>query len=120
MRIGPLALALLSLVACSQPVPLPATQTYAGCFFSGEEQSEFRPRGTHELWWLRGDLGDALGPSATPAPGPFLHGRAVFLVVQGQLSGPGHYGHMGQYTRTLTVLRVVSARPPTPDDGCRF
>lgn len=120
MRIAILALAVLSLVACSQPGAVPAAQTYAGCYFSGEEQSEFRPRGTQEMWWLRGDLGEALGPSAIPAPGQFMRGRSVFLVVQGQLSGQGHYGHMGQYTRTLTVLRVVSARAPSPQDGCLF
>lgn len=118
MRIATLAPALLSLAACSQPSPVPATQTYAGCYFSGEEQSEFRPRGTQALWWLRGDLGEALGRSAVPAPGPFRRGRSVFLVVEGQLSGPGHYGHMGQYTRTLTVQRVVTARAPTPEDAC--
>ncbi len=109
-------LAMLALAACSVPGPGPVTQTYAGCLFSGEEQSEFRPHGTQEMWWLRGDPGALPQPSAGPAQR--MRVRSVFLVVQGQLSGPGHYGHMAQYTRTLTVLRVLSAREPTPQDGC--
>lgn len=109
-------LAMLALAACSLPKPVPATQTYAGCFFSGEEQREFRPQGTQEMWWLRGDPGALPPPSADP--GQRMRVRSVFLVVEGQLSGPGHYGHMAQYTRTLTVLRVLSVREPTPQDGC--
>lgn len=119
MRVAMLALAGLPLAACSQAGPAAATGTYAGCHVSGEERSEFHPRGTQELWWLRGDLGPA-ARAARAQPGPSGRGRAVFVVVQGELSAEGHYGHMGQYPRTLTVLRVISARPPVPEDGCPF
>jgi hypothetical protein len=31
----------------------------------------------------------------------------VFVVVEGELSKPGHYGHNGGYRRQLLVTRVV-------------
>lgn len=48
-----------------------------------------------------------VAPIRTSGGGPW--GR-VHLVVEGELSAPGHYGQMGAYQRQLRVTRVIDAR----------
>jgi hypothetical protein len=42
------------------------------------------------------------------------------LVVRGQLSGWGLHGHLGAYTRELSVTEVLEQRNLNPDEKLEF
>jgi hypothetical protein len=51
------------------------------------------------------------------------NGRGLFLTLDGWLSEPGSFGHMGGYERLLFVDRVIKAQPapePTARDHARW
>ena len=75
----------------------PRGDTYYGQYSFGFEKSEFIPSGRHERWWLSGNIGDIEQRAISP----------VFVSVEGQLSEPGRYGHLGAYSRELIVKRVL-------------
>jgi hypothetical protein len=97
---------------CSRS-PVPAT--YSGYYESdGVEYNTFRPlHNQSEHWQLSG-----------PRPCAFINFdqerhrpmRRVFMEVEGTLSPPGNYGHMGFNKRELSVIRVVSCRPLRVDE----
>jgi hypothetical protein len=105
---APTLLVMLAIAGCSRPPTPPAT--YSGYYESdGVEYSTFRPMGNpSERWQLAG-----------PHPCAFINfdqerhrpWHRVFMEVQGTLSPPGKYGHMGLNQRELSVIRVVSCRP---------
>jgi uncharacterized protein YceK len=90
--------------------------TYAGLYRFGFERSDFRLLGARERWWLTGDIGDLRRRMARPSVDkpPELR-NPVFLVVEGDLSEPGHYGHMGAYRRELRVTNIVELQQMSPD-----
>jgi hypothetical protein len=82
--------------------------------FSGEwewrfETSAFTANDGRGPWWLSGE-GDVWAQLSAPimqaGDGPW--GR-VRLTVEGELSAPGSYGHLGAYERELRVTRVLRA-----------
>ena len=103
-----LFLAVLALVGCSQ-TSAPAS-TYSGYYETDRfEHSTFSPSDRNtERWWLVGDLSCAFLDFNQEQSRPW---RRVFIEVQGDLSPPGQYGHLGSYRRKLSVKRVVSCRP---------
>jgi len=85
--------------------------TYAGLYHFGFERSEFRFLGGREHWWLTGDIEDVTSRMARPSANQPAELRSpVFLVVEGELSEPGRFGHMGGYRRELRVLKVLETK----------
>jgi hypothetical protein len=107
-----LSLVIASLLGCAAPQLATETVTwepvriYSGSYKPGWELSDFTPRGSTETWWLSGNLQriDRLAEGYHP------HGIHFFITVEGQLSSPGHYGHLGAYSRELRVIQVISVR----------
>jgi hypothetical protein len=101
-----LLFACLLLCACATPL---AAQRYTGDLVWSFETSSFTTDDGRGPWWLSGQ-GEAW--SAVTAPiersghGPW--GR-VHLVIEGNLSAPGHFGQLGRYQRQLQVTRVISS-----------
>ena len=97
----------LALSACAST---PAPQRYSGVWDWHFETSSFTTDDGQGPWWLHAE-GEAWerinAPFAASGAGPW--GRAR-LVVEGELSGPGRYGHLGAYQREFRVTRVIEAR----------
>jgi hypothetical protein len=72
----------------------------------GWEFSDFTPVGTTETWWLSGNL-QRIYPYEE---GYHPRGVHLFITVEGKLSSPGHYGHLGRFPRELRVTHVTSIR----------
>jgi hypothetical protein len=76
---------------------------HRGRYQRGFELSAFTPARSNERWWV------AFGPSATgPLDRVLDESRGAPLEVEfyGAATGPGSYGHMGQYARSIVVERV--------------
>jgi len=123
------ALLLMLLVGCSPDEPAlvpagppasastPEPRLFKGYYVAGFERSEFRPASDLEQrWWLSGGIENC----------PFLdfnqerYGplwRQTYLELQGILSPPGQYGHLGAYERELTIVKTISCRPPRDGEG---
>lgn len=85
------------------------TAVYSGEWEWRFETSSFAPTDRRGPWWLagEGDVWDQLSaPIMQAGNGPW--GR-VRLVIEGELSAPGRYGHLGAYERELRVTRVIQA-----------
>ncbi|MGE3143172.1 MAG: hypothetical protein AB7L65_07600 [Hyphomonadaceae bacterium] len=110
MKNAALLSALAMLAACATPA---APQRWSGIYETQFETSSFSPEGGQERWWV--SAADAAAAAqlraaiAAPAEGP-PWGRAA-VTLEGVLSAPGRYGHLGAYERSLEVTRVISARP---------
>jgi hypothetical protein len=97
------------LVACASPSPAGPRR------FSGEwewhfETSSFLTDSGEGPYWLAADGSvwqQLNAPFQNSGAGPW--GRA-HLVIEGELSAPGAYGHLGAYSRELRVTRVIEAR----------
>ncbi len=99
----------LGLAACASSAPA-APQRFAGVWDWHFETSSFVTEDGRGPWWLsaEGAAWEALNaPFAAAGRGPW--GR-LRVVVEGELSEPGQYGHLGAYERELRVTRVVEAR----------
>lgn len=97
----------LFLSACVTPG---APQRYSGTWDWHFETSAFTTDDGQGPYWLaaEGEVWDQLNaPLRNSGAGPY--GR-VHLVVEGVLSEPGGYGHLGAYQRELRVTRVLEAR----------
>jgi hypothetical protein len=110
---APFYIGLISLLGgCATPeqaTPLVTwgpVRTYSGSYVPGWEFSDFTPTGSTETWWLSGNL----KPIYPYEEGYYPHGVHLSITVEGQLSSPGHYGHLGRFPRELRVMRVVSIR----------
>jgi hypothetical protein len=97
----------LALAACASAPSGP--QRYSGTWEWHFETSAFTTDDGQGPWWLHaeGSTWDQINaPLTRSGGGPW--GR-VHLVVEGELSAPGRYGHMGAYERELRVTRVIEA-----------
>ncbi|MBL8548819.1 MAG: hypothetical protein JNJ73_02455 [Hyphomonadaceae bacterium] len=76
------------------------------------ETSAFAPEnggeGGQGPYWLSGE-GDVWRALTAPFGATGRPWGEVAVEIEGELSGPGRYGHMGAYTRELRVTRVFSA-----------
>jgi len=100
-------LLVLALSACATPPPAP--QRYSGTWDWHFETSSFTTDDGQGPYWLRaeGDSWEHLNaPFQRAGAGPW--GRA-HIVVEGELSAPGRYGHMSAYEREFHVTRVIEA-----------
>ncbi len=97
----------LPLAACATPA---GPKTYSGEWDWHFETSSFRAADGQGPYWLaaEGSAWDQIvAPLQRSGGGPW--GR-VALTVEGELSAPGQYGHLGAYERQLRVIRVIDAR----------
>jgi hypothetical protein len=79
--------------------------TFRGVYELGFEASVFRPAGSECRYFLSGNVASIRDELAKRGP----YARAfVELVVDGELSGTGCYGHMGAFSRRLEVTKVRS------------
>jgi hypothetical protein len=111
-----MALVGLPIAACATP-SASRPQRFSGEWAWHFETSAFTTDDGQGPYWLAAD-GD-LWPELTA---PFNEaqnapwGRA-HVVVEGVLSGPGSYGHLGAYSRQLRVTRVISSRLISAREG---
>lgn len=97
----------LSLTACASAQAGP--QRYSGTWAWGFETSAFLTDGGQGPYWLEaeGPLWSEIGaPIERSGRGPW--GR-VHLIVEGELSPAGQFGHLGAYRHKLRVTRVIQA-----------
>ena len=78
-----------------------------------EEQS-FRPCGSNEKWWVS-DPGPLLPRYRELVKGDY---GTVFVTVRAEVTGRGHFGHLGMFPRATAVREVIDARPAAEGD-CR-
>jgi hypothetical protein len=90
-----------------KPIAWGPVRTYSGSYLAGCELSDFTPNGHTETWWLSGNLEAIHRRIEGHHPEPR---NPVFITVEGQLSSPGRYGHLGRFPRELRVIRVISVR----------
>jgi len=97
----------LLLAACAS-ASASQTQRFSGTWDWHFETSAFTTDAGEGPYWLAGDgaVWDQLSAPFSES-GPW--GRA-HLIVEGRLSPPGQYGHLGAYSRELRVTRVMEAR----------
>ncbi len=100
-------------ISCTHGPRGPSDQTYRGTCLLDFERSDFTPEGdgafdgdgnqiSLKRWWLLGNLGEMTSKIGM--------GHPAFVVLQGQLSEPGGYGHLGAYERQLHVTKVLEIR----------
>ncbi|MES2907446.1 MAG: hypothetical protein V4691_10580 [Pseudomonadota bacterium] len=71
---------------------------FSGRYVNSFETSAFSPNDSKEVWWVEGNLeklsdGDCFKD----------------VVFEGSLTNKGEYGHLGAYTRKLTVKKIIQA-----------
>lgn len=97
----------LALSACATNT---SPRSFTGVWEWGFETSSFvGTRGEGPYWLVaEGANWEALqAPIRSSGGGPW--GR-VAVVIEGDLSPPGQYGHLGAYERQLRVTRVIESR----------
>jgi hypothetical protein len=99
---------LLALAACATTAPA-AGQHYSGTWEFHFETSAFVTDAGDGPYWLvgEGDVWPQLTAPFSQTGSPW--GRA-HVVVEGELSAPGQYGHLGAYARELRVTRVIETQ----------
>ncbi len=99
---------LLVLAACASAAPA-GPRRFAGTWAFHFETSAFVTDAGEGPYWLaavEGEVWPQLTAPFTQAGGPW--GEA-HIVVEGELSAPGQYGHLGAYERELHVTRVIES-----------
>jgi hypothetical protein len=88
----------------------PAQGIFQGYYTHGFEVSQFTPQGTNEKWWLEGSIEDIIRQLVAPKDETPKLKSPIYIVVEGKLSKPGKYGHLGGYVRRLSVEKVVQVK----------
>lgn len=98
-----------------EPPPAPVAR-FKGTYVFGREQSEFRPEGSREKWWVTGSIDDLRKKFVSSSKGARQEFTGpVVVVVDGELSAEGEHGHLGIYERELRVTQVVEVGPMTAE-----
>jgi hypothetical protein len=98
----------LALSACASPAAS-GPQRFSGTWDWHFETSSFVTDTGQGPYWLEAEgpvWSEVTAPLEQAGRGPW--GR-VHLVLEGELSPPGHYGHLAAYEHTLRVTRVIEA-----------
>lgn len=106
---------LLALMPFASVASAAATARYSGVYVLNWEEQTFTVEGGGEPWWtvLIGEAEAAMN-AARPKGAKTPYGFRIRAEVEGVLSPPGAYGHMGAYKRHLTITRVISAKLAEP------
>jgi hypothetical protein len=108
------ALRLVTLVALAACATIPAAEPalrVAGHYRYGFEIESFKPCGNSEEWWVA--RADELRARARDVPTGSEH---VYAVIRARVSPDGMYGHLGAYSRLVSVVEVLEVRPATSTD----
>lgn len=117
--------------ACNGLPQLPnSTTTFSGYYTSAFETSAFlscdqQAAGLAAAYWLSAEpranffeqfskLGTPTPTGATPAP---YTPQSAFVKFEGKLSPPGQYGHLGMYSREITLTKLLAIALPA-DNQC--
>ena len=103
--------AALALSACATT---PTTARYSGTWDWHFETSSFSTDDGRGPWWLHADGAEweqINAPLSEAGAGTW--GR-VHLIVEGELSPPGQYGHMAAYERQFRITKVLDVRRVEP------
>lgn len=97
----------------------PAARTYTGVYAEGLETMTFEPDGRDETWAVAGGDGVYILQAAAPhVVSAGTGARAPFRVratIRGELSPAGRYGHLGSFSREITITEVLEAAPADAD-----
>lgn len=101
-------IALFALAACVT-APAGHPQRFSGTLYWSFETSAFRTDDGQGPYWLSSETvwPQVVAPLQASGHGPY--GR-VHLIIEGDLSPPGHYGQLGSYSNELKVTRVIESR----------
>lgn len=112
-------LTLLLPILLSACATSPTVRTYTGVYAEGLETMTFQPDGQDQPWAVAGGDGvyvlqaaAPLVPSTEGQPRPPFRVRAT---IRGELSNPGRYGHLGLFSREITITEVIEAAPADAD-----
>lgn len=110
IRFATIVASILALSWCAPDAPR-TIERFTGSYVQAFEKHVFIPSGNRGTWWA------VLEPTARKAMdaarGPDLPiSEPIYCDVEGILSPPGSYGHLNQYPREITIVRVVSASRP--------
>lgn len=90
----------------------PGEREFRGYYSQGFEVDSFRACGERQSWWVR-EGADLRTRYAGLAEREYAE---VFVVLRGEITAEGSYGHLGAYTRELSVSRVLELRPAGAGD----
>jgi hypothetical protein len=111
LRVGAILGAALMLGGAARPQE---PQRLSGYYTVRWEEQSFQPCGEHQRWWVA-DPGPMLRRYRELMDGQY---GTVYVSVRAEVSEPGHYGHLGMYSRSAAVREVISARAAGEND-CR-
>lgn len=98
----------LALAACASGASA-GTQRFSGVWDWHFETSAFVADDGEGPYWLSADRATWAQMTA-PFEGRTSPWGRAHIVVEGELSAPGAYGHLGAYERELRVTRVLETR----------
>jgi hypothetical protein len=98
---------LLALAACASGAQT-SPRSFAGTWAFHFETSAFVTDAGEGPYWLAGD--DVWPQLTAPFSTTGNPWGEAHVVVEGELSAPGQYGHLGAYERELRVTRVIESR----------
>ncbi len=106
-----MAVVVVAVFGCSSTASdWPAQGTFRGYYTHSFEVSQFTPQGTKEKWWLEGSIEDITKQLVAPRDETPKLKSPVYIVVDGKLSKPGRFGHLGKYVRKLSVEKVLEVK----------
>lgn len=91
--------------ACTTSTPEPAATSWHGTATSGFEQCSFRACNETQDWWMARETTAVSQVCNSSSAGPV--GKAFAVRIAGTLSAEGHFGHLNQYSRLVTVTSLV-------------
>lgn len=111
MRAMIASLILCLAAACASPGAT-GERLYTGVYAEGMEIVSFHADGEEGAWAVAGGDGVyALRAAAPPRAQPW-DGFHIRATIRGRLSETGRYGHLGLFTREITITDVVAAPAP--------
>lgn len=104
-------LPLLVLASCASIPPAEPPRQVAGHYRFGFEIEAFQPCGNSEEWWVA--RADELRARVRTLP---VEPERVYAVVRAHVSPEGMYGHLGAYSRQMSIVEVVEVKTPSKSD----
>jgi hypothetical protein len=103
----------LALGACVSSIAGPErADTLRGHYSQGFEVDSFRECGSEESWWVT----DAEPLRSRYRDLATAQHQSVYVELRGEAGPRGRYGHLGGYTRELSVDQVLVIRAASDDD----
>ncbi|MEI7999407.1 MAG: hypothetical protein WCH62_07885 [Candidatus Omnitrophota bacterium] len=87
-----------------------------GFIYMGFEQTHFYPLRNQELWWIETKLNSSTFKLLDETQAGRKNYKAVYGKVEGWLSPPGDYGHMGCCQHEIFIENVLELRRSSKDE----